>query len=66
MNAKQINFADTASKGIILSLCKKLIAATTANFTFLVSLKFYGQAQSDTLSVHGTVFWIKKMLTRAI
>ena len=66
MNAMQINFADTASKGLILSLCKKLIAATTANFTFLVSLTFYGQVQSDTLSFHGTVFPDEKMLSRAI
>jgi hypothetical protein len=66
MNAMQINFADTTSKGVVLTLVEKIIAATTTNFTFLVSLTFYGQVQSDTLSFHGTVFPDEKMLSRAI
>jgi hypothetical protein len=66
MNAMQINFADTTSKEVVLSLFKKIIAATTSNFTFLVTLRFYGQVQSDTLSFHVTVFPDERMLSRAI
>jgi hypothetical protein len=66
MNAMQINFADTTSEGVVLSLFKKITTATTANFTFLFSLAFYGQVQTDTLSFPGTVFPDEKMLSRAI
>jgi hypothetical protein len=66
MNARQINFADTTSKGAILSLFEKIIAATTTNSSFLVSLSFYGLVLSNTLSFHGTVFPDEKMLSRAI
>ena len=41
MNATQINFADTISKGVKLSFIKKIIATNKTNIAFLVSIKFY-------------------------